>query len=162
MPIYMKYTASGKDIVGDVTAKGYEKQIECHSFQWGIGRQVGSAMGSSKNRQSSAPSITEITLVKDQDDATAKMIEEALDGKDAQVVISFVRTGSPAVLYLQYTLTNVVMSGYSIGASGDRPTETISLNFTKVQVNVIPEKPDATEDSKIPVIYDLALMQLNP
>lgn len=162
MPIYMEYKANGAAIKGDVTAEGYVDQIEIFSFQWGIGRGVDSAMGSSKNRQASAPSISEVVITKALDDSTAKILEEALDGKDATVTISFVRTGSPAVLYLKYILQKVIMSGYSISSGGDRPSESISLNFTKVEINVIPEKDDATEDSKIPVIYDLALMKLNP
>ena len=45
-------------ITGDVTAKGHENWIHCNSLQWGVGRGIGAPTGSSKERESSEPSIS--------------------------------------------------------------------------------------------------------
>ena len=37
MAIYMKYGS----IVGPVTTEGFKEWIECNSFQWGVGRSLG-------------------------------------------------------------------------------------------------------------------------
>src|SRR5580698_785494 len=130
MAIYMKYTSPNID--GGVTTTGFEKQIELNSFQFGIGRGVGSPTGGSTNREASTPSVSEITLSKVLDEATGNLIKEAYSGKGAAtLVISFVRTdGGGGTAYLQYTLTDTMLSGYSISSGGDKPSESISLNFT--------------------------------
>jgi len=61
---------------------------------------------------------------------------------------------------MEYTLTNTMISGWSTSSGGDRPSESISLNFTKIQVD--PTTIDAT--GKIgnanPVTYDVGLAKV--
>ena len=160
MAIYVKYT--NPTIDGGVTTKGYEKQFEVHSFQFGIGRGVGSPTGGSTNREASTPSVSEIVMTKDLDEASGNLIKEAYSGAGkATAVISFVRTdGGGGVTYLEYTLTDVMLSGYSISSGGDRPSESISLNFTKIETKIIPQKADGTVGTAFPVTYDLATQQM--
>ncbi len=160
MAIYMNYTSP--NIPGAVTAAGYENWIEISSFQWGVGRGIGSAQGSSGNREGSHPSVSEVTVTKEQDDSTGKLLQEAYNGVGTAVVtLTFVRTGSPAVEYLSFILTNTMLSGLSLSSGGDRPSESISLNFTKIEIDVTPQKADGTAGTKFPVTYDLATMKMS-
>jgi type VI secretion system secreted protein Hcp len=160
MAIYLNYTSPS--IQGDVTAAGFEQWIEVNSFQWGVGRGIGSAQGSSGNREASTPSISEIVVTKQQDESTGKLLQECYNGVGtASVTITFVRTGSPATAYLSFILTNVMVSGLSLSSGGDRPSESLSLNFTKIEVDVIPQNADGTAGSKFPVTYDLATMKMS-
>lgn len=161
MAIYMKY--STPDINGGVTTTGFEKQIEINSFQFGIGRGVGSPIGGSSNREASTPSVSEVTLSKALDEASGGLLKETYSGEGkATVVISFVRTDKGgAVVYLEYTLSEVMVSGYSIASSGDKPSENISLNFTKIETKFTAQKADGTADSPYPVTYDLAKQALS-
>ena len=135
MPIYMKYTG----IEGDVTAEGHEKWIECGSFQWGVGRGISSPTGASADRESSAPRVSEITLTKAQDAATVKVLDAAFQGEGVAVTIDFTKTDKGKLeTYLTYTLTNTMISGYSISSGGDRPSESLSLNFTKIECKLTP------------------------
>jgi type VI secretion system secreted protein Hcp len=68
MPIYMKYNDGS--IKGDKTADGHQDWIVLNSFQWGVGRGISSPTGGSKDRESSAPSLSEITVTKHQDAAS--------------------------------------------------------------------------------------------
>lgn len=159
MPIYMEYD-SGK-IKGDVTEDGHKDWIELNSFSWGVGRGISSPTGGSADRESSAPSVSEITVSKAQDKATGKLITEALQGEGVTVKIDFTRTDKgKLVTYLTYTLENTMISGYSTSSGGDRPSESLSLNFTKVEIS--PQTMD--KDNKLStadrVTYDIGLAKV--
>jgi type VI secretion system secreted protein Hcp len=161
MAIYMKY--SSPDIKGGVTTEGYTGQIEINSFQFGVGRGVGSPTGGSSNREASTPSVSEITLTKAYDEASGGLIKEAYSGAGTgTVVISFVRTdGGGGVSYLEYTLSDVMLSGYSISSGGDKPNESISLNFVKIETRITPQNKDGTTGTAYNVSYDLGLQKMS-
>ena len=94
MPIYMKYN----NIPGDATAEGHEKWIELNSFQWGVGRGISSPTGASADRESSAPSISEIVVTKHTDVASPKLLDESLQGEGQKVTIDFCKTDKVRLL----------------------------------------------------------------
>ena len=153
MPIYMKYDG----IDGDVTAEGHEKWIELTSFQWGVGRGISSPTGASADRESSAPSVSEITITKLQDAATTKLLDEALHGEGKAVQIDFCKTDKGKLeTYMAYKLTDVMVSGYSISSGGDRPSESLSLNFTKIEFKATQMDKANKGAGGASVTYDLA------
>jgi type VI secretion system secreted protein Hcp len=153
MPIYMQYGS----IKGSVTAAGHAGWIEVNSFQWGVGRGISSPTGSSCDRDASAPSVSEIVVTKPTDIATVNILRESLGGEGQEVTIDFSKTDQGALsVYLSYTLSNTLISGYSISSGGDLPEESISLNFTKIQCrDLLPgaANPDGTPAT---VGYDLS------
>jgi type VI secretion system secreted protein Hcp len=155
MPIYMNYDSLA--LKGDVTEDAHKGWIELNSFQWGVGRGISSPTGASADRESSAPSISEITVTKAQDISTPKVLNEALQGEGKTVLIDFTKTEKgKLVVYMTYTLTNTMISGYSISSGGDRPSESLSLNFTKVEYKNTPAVAEGTLAAPETVIYDLA------
>jgi type VI secretion system secreted protein Hcp len=161
MAIYLKYT--GPAVNGGVTTKGFEQQIALNSLQWGVGRGVSAPTGKGSNREASTPSISEITVTKDWDESTEGLLKEAFNGAGAATaVISYVRTdGGGGVVYLEYTLSDVMISGWSSSSGGDKPSESLSLNFTKIEVKSTPQKTDGTEGDPSTVTYDLAAQTLS-
>jgi type VI secretion system secreted protein Hcp len=156
MPIYMEY--DGGSVAGDATAEGHEKWIELNSMQWGVGRGISSPTGGSADRESSAPSVSEIVVTKPSDISTVKLLNEALQGEGKTVKIDLCKTDKGKLEpYLQYTLTNTLISGHSFSSSGDRPMETISLNFTKVECKNIGMKDTNETGDPETITYDLAL-----
>ncbi len=157
MPIYLKYDG----VPGSATAAGHEKWIEVNSFQWGVGRGISAPTGGEENREASAPSVSEITVSKLQDVASAKLLLEALHGEGKTVTIDFVKTDKDKLeTYLQYTLTNTMISGYSLSSGGDRPSETLSLNFTKVEFSLTPHKATGAGSSTERAGYDIGLAKV--
>jgi type VI secretion system secreted protein Hcp len=155
MPIYMNYNSLA--IKGDVTEANHIGWIELNSFQWGVGRGISSPTGASADRESSAPSVSEITATKAQDISTVPLLNETLQGEGQTVIIDFCKTDKGNLEgYLEYTLTNCMISGYSISSGGDRPSESISLNFTKVEVKNIPLGAAGESKDPVTVTYDLA------
>ena len=140
MPIYMKYG----DIKDDVTAEGHkgdEGWVEVNSFQFGIGRGISSPTGGSADRESSAPSVSEIVVTKPLDKASYRFFEESLWGEGQEVQIDFCKTEKDKLeVYMTYKLEDCMISGFSQSSGGDRPTESLSLNFTKIQFEFVEMK----------------------
>ena len=157
MPIYMNYN----NLPGDVTADGHAGWIELNSFSWGVGRGISSPTGSSADRESSAPSVSEITVTKLTDVTSTKVLNEAYQGEGVKVVIDFCKTDKGSLeVYMQYTLDDVLVSGYSLSSGGDRPTESLSFNFTKIEfknINMTDKNETASPDT---ITYDLALAKV--
>lgn len=129
MPIYMNV----EGIPGDVTAEGHEKWIEVSSFQIGVGRHIGVPTGRHAEREASAPSISEIVVTKTSDTASAKLFQQALWGEGVKVKIDFCKTDKDKLeVYDTYELEDVLLSNFSVSSAGERPMETLSLNFTKI------------------------------
>jgi type VI secretion system secreted protein Hcp len=153
MPIYMQF----EGVDGDVTAEGHEKWIELGSMHFGIGRAVTSPQtGGSAEREASAPSVSEITLTKNADSASPKLFQQSLFGEGAKVKIDLVKTDKDKLEpYEQYELEDVLVSGFSVSSAGDRPTESISLNFTKIIFSHVQMKDKNDPGSPEKVGYDL-------
>lgn len=152
MPIYMNY----EGIDGEVTASGHEKWIQINSFQYGHGRALSSSQGGT-TRESSTVSMSEITVTHDTDSASPKLWVAGATGTiDKTVKIDFVRTAKgEEQTYMQYTLTGTGISGFSQSSGGDRPSESISLNFDKIEFKYNAIGDDLSGNPEI-VSYDLA------
>jgi type VI secretion system secreted protein Hcp len=157
MPIYMNYN----NIPGDVTADGHVGQIELSSFQWGVGRGISSPTGASADRESSAPSVSEITVTKATDVASTKLLNEAYQGEGVDVTIDFCKTDKGNLeVYMTYKLSDCMISGYSLSSGGDRPSESLSLNFTKIEYKNIGMTDTNAAASPDAVTYDVALAKV--
>ena len=134
MAAYLKY---GPTIKGESLAEGHKGSdgwIEVNSVQWGVGRGISTPTGASSKREASAPSISEVVVTKMMDSTSPLLAQEALIGKAVEATIELVETGSDKLeTYLTLKLTNTMISGYSLSSGGDRPSESLSLNFTKVE-----------------------------
>jgi len=142
---------------GDVTAAGHEGWIECASLQWGVGRGITTPTGSSQERESAAPSVSEVSIVKIMDKCTPKLFEQACVGTAKLVKIDLVQTGAQLDTYMAYELENTLISGYSVSTAGDRPSESLSLNFTKLVMKYTPYDNENNPGSPIPAGYDVSL-----
>jgi type VI secretion system secreted protein Hcp len=157
MAIYMKYAS----IDGDVTEESHQKWIEVQSLQWGVGRGISTPTGAAKTREASAPSVSEVVVTKPNDIASIKLIDEALEGEGQDVTIDFCKTDKGKLFaYLTYTLNNTMISGYSTSSGGDLPSESLSLNFTKIMCSstTLDETGAPADSGKVG--YDLATTKM--
>jgi type VI secretion system secreted protein Hcp len=155
LAIYMKWDG----IDGAVTTKEYEKWIELNSFQFGVGRAIGTAARGAATREASEPSISEITVSKRLDKSSTKLFMDAVAGDlSATVKFKFTTTTKDKVdTYLAFELSNCGVSGHSISSGGDAPMETLSLNFTKIMFTYTERDPKIA-GSPDTVGYDLLTM----
>lgn len=153
MAIYLHYDG----IDGEATHQDHKKWIDIGSMQFGIGRGISTAVGASANREASQPSVSEIVITKVMDSASPKLFTESATGAGGKTVkINLVSTGSPGNVYAEYTLTGTLISGYSISSGGDRPSESISLNFTKIEYKFTPYDAANKAGTPVTVSYDLS------
>jgi type VI secretion system secreted protein Hcp len=160
MAIYLKYDG----VPGNVTTKGFEKQIELSSASFGAGRSMGMSARTDVNRGHAEPLLSEISLTKGWDDAASGLLlQDAVAGvADKKALISFTTTSKNVVLaYLTMELDKVVVSNYSIGGGGDsQPSEAFNLNYTMITVTPY-EVKDGKATKKPVVMYNLPAMQAN-
>lgn len=156
MAIYMKYG----DIKGAVTTDGFKDWIELTAFHFGTGRGIASAAHSATSREHSEPTLSEITVSKLTDVASPKLFTESVAGElNNKVTITFTTTTKNKVeSFLKYELENTGISGYSVSSGGDMPSESISLNYTKIRKTFIGLDP-ATKGSPETVGYDMTEMK---
>jgi type VI secretion system secreted protein Hcp len=161
MAIYMQI--QGLD--GNVTAKNYENWIELESFDFNVQRKLNTQPGRISNREGSKPSVSEVVISKRLDKTSSLLFGEATVGTaKPQALIHFVTTGPAPQPYLEYTLSNVIVSAHAVqhqralAATAEPeayPLETVNLNFDKIEMKVIPLDKDHKAQSPIPAGYDL-------
>ncbi len=153
MAIYVNYDG----IPGEATQENHKKWIDVMSLSWGVGRGISTTSGSTNNREASEPSVSEVSIVKMFDAASPKLFTEACTGSAGKTVkIDLVTTGSPGVTFCTYTLTNALISSYSVSTGGDRPTESVSISFTKLEFKFTPYDDKNKAGTPVTVSYDLA------
>ncbi len=162
MAIYMQI--SGID--GNVTTQGYENWIELDTFNFKVQRHLNTQPGHVANREGTKPNISEIVVTKHFDKSSSRLFGEAtVCTAKAQVKISFVTTSNTPTAYLEYTLSNVIISGHDICCKkqpsiseqhNDFPIEHVYLNFDKIEMKVIPFDKNHKPQSPIPAGYDLS------
>ena len=154
MAIFMKYG----ETEGEGTAEGYIKWIELGSLQWGVGRGISAGVGGSSKREASAPSVSEVTVSKTLDAFSPIALKEAIGGKGVTVKLDITRTDADGKhhAFQKYILSNAMISGYSISSGGDRPSESLSLNFTKFDSEYVKIDDQFAEVTTKHFIYDLS------
>lgn len=166
--IYLKI----EGIPGESSAADHKGEIEVLSWSFGAtqtssprfggGAASGrSAMGA-PGTQEPPPGPGAMTVAKTFDAASVKLLQACAQGKHfPKATLSVRKTGGGQQEYMTYELENVMVSSYSLsgqgGASsgGDRPMESLSLNFTKITYKTAPaDKPGAAGAPKTG--YDVA------
>ena len=134
MAIYVKYG----DIKGDATHhnhKGSDGWWIAHSCNFSVSRGIGGGAGSQVDRNSSTAHVSEISVNKTGNNASHAFYKEATVGKACDCVIEYVMDGAGhGETYMQLKLTEAMISHWSSHSGGDRPHESISINFTKLEV----------------------------
>ena len=133
MGLYMSYPG----LKGDATETGYKDWITLDSVHFGTRRSVASSVGSTAGREASVPNVSDITVTKKLDAASAGLFRASVTlSKGQSVLIAFTKTGSEGEAYLKYQLDDVLITGYTIGTESDRPTETVQISCAKFQMTV--------------------------
>lgn len=148
MPLYMKY---GK-IEGEATQSGFEKWIPINNFQFGAGRSVYTPLGDAGRRESSSATVSEVTVVKTTDKSSTSILKESIfntKGEDCQIKITRQKSDGAEDTYLEFKLSNTIISSFQISSSGERPTESLSLNFVELEMAYTPQKPDGSLDTAV-------------
>ena len=150
--------AKASGIEGDAADARHAREIEIHSFSWGMTNSSALAAGSGAG--SGRVRMNALNQTKYVDKASIPLMLNCAQGsRIPEVVVTFVRPGARAQEFLRVKLSDVLVSSIqqSGAASGDRPMESLSLNFTKIEWEFFDLRPDGTLAPAGKVGYDLAL-----
>ena len=121
-------------IKGNCTVEKHKDWVTSDSVQFGVGRSISGAAGG-KSREVSNPSFSEITFSRSTDMSSPEIYKSAIGGKAlGDVEVHLYQTYEDTIqVYLMMTLKDAIISNYSASSGGDRPSESFSVNFTKVE-----------------------------
>lgn len=152
--IAVAFPASGDTFVnvpglpGSSNAKSHPDWIEIESFQIAVAPPV-LEKGNTYRTQCSAQvammaGATELPAV--------QLVGSSLTGP-VTVEKSNPQTGQ---VYLRYLLEDVTIVSYATGGAGSDalPTESISLNFGRIEITYTPQKKDGTSDAPVKSTWD--------
>jgi type VI protein secretion system component Hcp len=149
MSIYMQVGA----VPGTATDTTYPGWIVLQSIQWGLSVDVSTTVGASGNRLS-AGKITpsDVHVVKEFDTASVPLMKLAFAGTNtptATIVVTQQATDDGEA-YLQYTLSDVIISSFQVSASDSgKTTDVISINFSKIEIKANPTDETGTKQPSI-------------
>jgi type VI secretion system secreted protein Hcp len=138
-------------------ALGESGWIPLNDFHWHVHRQITNRAGKgapSQTRGSIAPNVDEVTVEKHIDGTSCQLLQSFCeDNKGVDCTIVFIRTGDPGEIYLKYKLKNTLIQDINVHGKEDRPTETLKLNFTDIEVSVW--RVDEQNVAQGPCIYEV-------
>jgi type VI secretion system secreted protein Hcp len=145
-------------IPGQSMVKGFEKKIELLSFSHGVAMQVTGDVSNSE-RTSGKPNHQDITVSKYVDLSTCPVIAACNAATNlGTITITVGRNDQGAFLpYLILTMDNTIVSSASLSSgSGDKPTETVTFNYTKIKWDFTEQKPASGKEGNNGAVWNLA------
>ena len=122
------------EIPGTSTLDKYAKWIELLSFSHGVAMQITGDI-TNVERTSGKPNHQDFTITKYLDESSPKINEACCAGenfKSAEVLVGRNDRGKVLPL-IKYTMKNVILSSVSIGGGGgDKPVETVTMNYNHI------------------------------
>ena len=143
-------------IEGESTDQAHEGWIDVLSVSQSV-TQPASALASSGRRTSQRVIMQDFSVVKTIDKATPKLYLACCSGQRIPTVeIHLVTTGALQP-YMIYKMENAIISSFDVsgGSGGDAPTETLSLNFSKISWEYVKFDPDGRASAPEKAEWDL-------
>ena len=134
MAAYIKF--DGVD--GESLDKDHKGWSDLASFGQSLHQPGGGGTGATRRRGDVI--LDDLTCAKELDKASPKIAESVCNGKvypKVEIHLTASTTDKGRVTYYAYELTNVMVTSYQVGGSGqseDVPTEDFSLNFEEIKV----------------------------
>jgi len=144
-------------IDGESKVKGHENWIDVESWSWGESQAGTYAAGGGGG--AGKVSMHDFDFAMRVNKATPKLIQACASGqhiKKTELVCR--KAGGDQEPFLKYTFSDVLVSSYQTGGSGGDdivPSEQISLNYAKMEVEYKEQKADGTLGGAIKAGWDL-------
>lgn len=145
-------------IDGESTDNKHKNEIDVESWSWG---ETNAGDSSARGGGGSGKVVMQdFHFVMKTNKATPKLMLACATGQHIKEATLTVRkAGGDQQEYLKVKFSDLLVSSYQTGGShGDVvPVDQISLNFSKIEYEYKPQKPDGTLDAPVKAGYDLKL-----
>ena len=155
--MFMKFDDTKIKIEGESQDAKHTKEVDVLSWSWGMSNSGSAHMGSGAG--AGKVNVQDLTFTKYVDKATPKLMLACCQGNHlAEVTLAVRKAGSKPLEYLKIRMFGVLITSFATGGTGtdDRLTEKVTLNFGRVLVDYVPQKPDGSGDTAIPMSWDIA------
>jgi len=133
-----------------------KNKIHVSSFSFGV-TNTGTG-GSNLGSGASKSNVQDLHVTKTMDKASPNLFIGCCNGKHFPKATFYVRrAGENPQVYLKYELTEVFISSYSTSGheGGGLAQESLSLNFSKVEVTYTPQNADGSPGAKNTKTFDV-------
>lgn len=72
-----------------------------------------------------------------------------------EAILTARKSGETQQEYLKIKFTDIIVTSYQTGGSGDVPMESISFNFAKIEIEYKPQNPDGSLGAPVRAGWDL-------
>ncbi len=141
-------------VPGESKDHKHKGEIDIESWSWSMNQPA--AFGGGGGGGAGKVNVSELNVSKGMDAASPKLMLYCCAGTHISDGLLTVRkAGDKPVEYLKIKLTDILISSVSHNCHGDRPSESLSLNFAKFQVEYTEQKEDGTAGKATPIGWDI-------
>ncbi len=144
------------DIKGESLDDKHKENIEVLSWSWGVSQSSSLAPGGGS--VAGKVSFSDFSFTHRLDKASPALMKACATGEHIkEAIITMRKAGQGQHEYLIIKMNDVLVTNVQAGAFAeqDATTESIALQFAKVQVEYKPQKADGTLDAGIHFKYDI-------
>jgi len=147
-------------IDGESQDKTHKNEVQILSFTWGE-TQAGT-MGLGGGGGAGKVAFQDVHVRKYVDKASPKLLLCCASGSHIKnAILTARKAGKDQQDYLKITFTDLLVSSYQFGGLAESsvvPTEEVTLNFTKVEMEYKEQKPDGTLGGAVKAHYNIKEM----
>jgi type VI secretion system secreted protein Hcp len=144
------------EVAGESAQQGHVDEIDLLSWSWGESNAGSAAEGGGGG--SGKVNMQDFSFAMKINKASPVLFKFCASGTHIKEgVLTCRRAGKEPRPYLTIKFTDCLVSSFQTGGSaGDEiPTDSISLNFSKIEYSYTPQKADGTLGTAIPAAYDI-------
>ena len=141
-------------IEGEAQDKTHKNEIHLESFSWGAANvgsaSTGGGMGSGKVK------FQDFHFVMATNKASPKLMLACATGEHIKNgILTCRKAGKDQQEYLKYTFTDLLISKFFLGGTEVMPTEEVSINYSKIEMEYKAQKADGTLGGAVKAHYDV-------
>jgi len=144
-------------IPGESHDHKHKDEIQLESWSWSEAQSGTHAAGGGGG--AGKVHMQDLHITKKVDKSSPKLLLACATGEHIKgALLTCRKAGKEQQEYLKIKLSDLLVSSYQTGGSDGAnlvPTDQIALNFTKIEFEYYPQKPDGSLDAKVVVGYDL-------
>jgi type VI secretion system secreted protein Hcp len=144
-------------VTGEAQDGKHGGEIDVLSWAWGVSNSgtahAGGGAGAGKAK------VEDLSLTKYVDKSSTSLFLYCCNGKHVpECKLTVRKAGGESLEYIVVTMKDCLISSVKTGGTGeeDRLTESVKLNFAKVEVQYTPQKADGTGDAPTQMGWDIA------
>ena len=144
-------------IPGESQDAKHKDEIQLMSWSWGESQSGTFAFGGGGG--AGKVNMQDFTFVMSVNKASPKLLLACANGEHIKnAIVTARKAGKDQQEYLKITFTDLLISSFHTGGSGDLPTDSISFNYGKIEYEYKEQNLDGTLKGPVKVYYDLKKM----